>query len=266
MREYFLTGCTGWIGKHIVDELLSRQDTGSICLLTREERTHPDKRVSYWQGDILEDPLPPNTFTDVIHGANGSHFYEPMRCYYTIVEGTRRIIDWAPSNCNFLYLSSGAANRATPYGRGKLLAEQLLPYRARIARLYTLIGEGVPEHYAVGTFIQQAILDKCVTVDCGESVYRSYLHVEDAARWCLQIMDHGYPKVPYDVGGDSPWSIRSVAVTVANVFGVPIEVTGAPTIPDSYLPDVAPTKRLGAKSTITLLQALERIRDQRIAA
>jgi thioester reductase-like protein len=36
MRRYFLTGCTGWLGKSIVAELLSRPDTERVCLLTRD--------------------------------------------------------------------------------------------------------------------------------------------------------------------------------------------------------------------------------------
>jgi nucleoside-diphosphate-sugar epimerase len=266
MRRYFLTGCTGWLGRAIVAEILRRPDTEAVTLLTRDPESartvSSDSRVRLWHGDVLDRPFPADEYTHLIHGANGSHFTEPMACYYTIVEGTRRIMAWAEERGigSILYLSSGAVHRGTPYGRGKLLAEHMLPFRATIARLYTFVGEDTPCHYAVGGFIRQALTERRVTCAGGESVVRSYLHVEDAARWILTILEKGYQKRPYDVGGDAPWSIRSVAVAVASVFGVPLEATPAQGA-DSYLPNTAAAKLLGARATIPLIEALERIRD-----
>lgn len=266
MSRYFLTGCTGWIGGAIVSALLRRKDTEHIWLLTRDVEARSiliGQRVSLWQGDICDDPLPGEQFTHVIHGANDSHFSEPMRCFYSIVEGTRRLMSWADERQvgNILFLSSGAVHRNTVYGRGKLIAESMLPYRARIARLYTLIGNDTPAHYALGRFIELAMLTGCVKVHGGENVVRSYLHLDDAAAWLLRIMDDGDCSYAYDVGGDAPWSIRAVAIAVANVFGVPLEALPGDDLPDSYLPDVRATKRLGLTPTINLITALERIRD-----
>jgi nucleoside-diphosphate-sugar epimerase len=262
-RRYFCTGCTGWIGSAIVTELLRRPDTEHICLLSRAPRHSGHSKVSYWQGDICDDPLPVGAYTHVIHGANDSHFAEPMRCFYSIVEGTRRLVAWAEEHNigDILCLSSGAVHRDTVYGRGKLIAEGLLPYRAKVARLYTFIGNDTPMNYAIGAFISQAMTVGKVTVRGGENVTRSYLHLDDAAKWLLKILDDGYHGVRYDVGGDSPWNVRSVAMAVANVFGVPLEAESASELPDAYLPDVRETKRLGLKSTINLITALERIRD-----
>lgn len=260
MRRYFLTGCTGFLGRAIIADLLSRPDTEHICLMTRWQQVSTNPRISFHVGDIVESPLPGAEFTHIIHGANGSHATDPALCYYTIVEGTRRIADWASGNAEILYLSSGGVHRETPYGRGKRLAEKLLPYRAKIARIYTLVGPDTPTHYAVGEFIRQALMEGRIRVTGGENIVRSYLHVDDAARWVLRVLDDGYPSTPYDIGGDSPWTVRSVAVAVANVFQVPLEAYGSSSQADSYLPDVAATKRLGLKSTISLTQALERIR------
>lgn len=266
MRRYFCTGCTGWIGSAIVSELLRREDTEHICLLTRDAESRRglvSPRVSLWEADICDDPLPPERFTHIIHGANDSHFAEPMRCFYSIVEGTRRLMSWAEERKigDILFLSSGAVHRETVYGRGKRIAETLLPFRAKVARLYTLVGPATPVKYAIGAFIGQAMLSGRVTVRGGENIVRSYLHTEDAARWLLRILHAGHPSISYEVGGDAPWTIRAVAMTVASVFGVPLEALPGDDLPDSYLPDVRETKRLGLRSNINLITALERIRD-----
>lgn len=272
MRRYFLTGCTGFIGRAIVRELCRREDTEYILLLTRNPQGRydfygMDKRVQLYEGDINSCQFPTGEFTNIIHGANPPARAEPQATYYAIVDGTERILEWAGKRKieNFLLLSSGAA-RGEPqdaYGRGKRMAEKLLACHTttgKIARLFTLVGEGVPTQYAVGEFIFQATRDGAVTADGGEHVKRSYLHVDDAAKWVMRIFDHGNALVPYDVGGAMPYSILEVAQLVASKFSVPLRHT-----PNgrhgSYLPDLNKTLRLGVTTTIPLGTALELIRD-----
>lgn len=278
MRRYFCTGCTGWIGRSLVAELCKREDTEQIVLLTRNPQHSYsflalDPRISLYEGDIVSCQFPAISFTDIIHGSNESQAAEPHSNYYTMVEGSYRILDWVYTALadrggvmpRFLFLSSGAAEQAfTSYGQGKRLCETLLQARSklgRIARIYTLIGPNTPRQFAAGQFIWQAMNEGHVHVAGGDNTFRTYLHVEDAARWLLAILDRGTPGVPYAVGGDSPWTIRAVAKAVAEAFGVPLEVTERTEPHHAYLPDVRATKKLGLAATISLTQALERIRD-----
>jgi nucleoside-diphosphate-sugar epimerase len=273
MRRYFLTGCTGWLGKSIVAELLRLPDTDHVCLLTRDpaRANHlraMDKRVSLYVGDVTTCLLPSPEFTDIIHGANGAyHDPLPLESYYAAVEGTRRVLEWACENeiRSILLLSSGAAATADgTYGRAKLTAEMLLradaPF-AKIARIYALIGDGVPEHYAVGRFIADVLSHQKVTVKGGRNVIRSYLHVEDCARWLTTILDNGTSLYPYDVGGAAPYDILEVAEMVGSVFQVPVETVPGEFPPQTYLPNLTASVSLGCKNTIDLQTALERIRD-----
>jgi nucleoside-diphosphate-sugar epimerase len=273
MRRYFLTGCTGWLGKYIITELLRRNDTERVCLLTRDPHATQhlkgmDPRVSLYVGDITSCVLPGPQFTDIIHGANGAyHDPFPMMSYYAAVEGTRRILEWACGNDikSILLLSSGAAATADgQYGRAKLTAEMLMKASApsaKIARIYALVGDGVPEHYAVGKFIHQALEQRKVTVIGGRNVVRSYLHVEDCARWLLTILDRGTTLYPYDVGGDVPYDIVEVAEMVGAVFRVPVEAVYGDYPDQKYLPQLSAIAKLGCLHTIDLKTALERIRD-----
>lgn len=273
MRRYFLTGCTGWLGKSIVEELLRLEDTERVCLLTRDPYRSQhfrqiDPRVSLYVGDITSCVMPAPVYTDIIHGANGAyHDPFPMGSYYAAVEGTRRILEWAGGNNirSILLLSSGAAATADGhYGRAKLAAELLMRAgapKAKIARIFALIGDGVPEHYAVGKFIRQALAERKVTVIGGRNVVRSYLHLEDCARWLVAILDRGTTLYPYDVGGFTPYDIVEVAEMVGSVFRVPVESVYGEFPDQKYLPNLAASWRLGCQNTIDLQTALERIRD-----
>lgn len=271
MKRFFLTGCSGWIGIAIVRELCRRQDIERIVLLTRNPQLRfPlysfDKRIQLYEGDINSVRFPTDEFTHIIHGANPPVSAEPQAVYYAIVNGTERILEWAGKRgiANFLLISSGAA-RGEPtsaYGRGKRMAERLCSEKnAYIARLFTLIGEGVPLQYAAGEFIYQATFNGRVRCEGGEGVQRSYLHVDDAARWMLRIMDEGQRALPYDVGAPMPYTIDAVARLIANKWGVPFVHVPDPAKQDSYLPDLRHTLRLGCNTTIQLGTALERIRD-----
>ena len=276
MRRYFISGGTGLIGRVIVRNLLWRADTKSIVLLTRDAKARQeiaswDKRITLYEGDITETTFPSMPFTDVIHGANevndtlqpDQHHY-----YYTIVEGTNRILRWAGEHGieRILLLSSGAAQRQTIYGRAKAQAERLARFynsRAKIARVYCVLGAAMPMaadgQYAAGRFIWQALHDGKVRFYGGASE-RTYLHVSECAQWLLKILDDGPELLPIDVAGSERITIFSLAHLVGLVFGVPVERIAGPDRVDMYLPDLQEAEKLGLKQLRTIRQSLEAIR------
>lgn len=277
MRRYFISGGTGFIGREIVRQLLLSEDTAEIMLLTRHpkqryEMLKWDSRITLYDGEITETLFPRNNFTDLIHGANevndtlqpDQHHY-----YYTIVEGTKRILQWAKLRCipRRIILSSGAANRDTIYGRAKRVAEHLAHYyggATKIARIYSVLGSEMPMawngQYAAGRFVWQAMNDGKVSFYGGGSE-RTYLDVSECAQWLLTILDRATPLVPVDVAGSERISIFSLAHLVALVFGVPVEHIDGPNRVDTYLPDLSAAHEFGLKQTITIRKSLEAIRE-----
>jgi nucleoside-diphosphate-sugar epimerase len=227
--------------------------------------------VILWEGDITTTTFPTGIpFTDLIHGANEANdLLQPdlPRYYYTIVEGTRRILDWAstqPTIQNRLLLSSGAAGRDTVYGRAKQISEWLgsqFHLTWKIARIYNLIGEEMPlrGQYAIGQFVAQAIYDKRIRFYGGLS-QRAYLHVDEAAKWLLKVLDIGTPELSYDVSGDEPVTMAELARRVGEVFNVPVEHIEGQDRCDLYLPDLGRSHQLGLRQTISLNESLERLR------
>ena len=277
MKNFFITGGTGFLGRAIVRALIARSDISSITLLTRQPQLRYgmlawDSRLKFYEGDITTVQFPyDSSFTHLIHGANEANdLLQPDQhaYYYTIVEGTSRVLDWAntvPTLHHRLILSSGAAARDTVYGRAKRQCERIARDGPNtIARIYSLIGEETPLNgqYALGQFVAQAVYDREVRLWGGQA-QRTYLHVEDAARWLLTILETGTPLMPYDVAGEDAVTMEELAMKVAQVFGVPfrrVAENGRPRGPDLYLPQLRSSKRLGCRQTIGLDEALDRLK------
>lgn len=284
MRSYFLTGCTGFIGKAIIRKLLAQPETSVVIALTRDpEKRAPefasyanDRRFQLWRGDISSVEFPSSTFygfTDLIHGANdaqGKVDPDPYRLYYTMIEGTRRVLDWAEKNKVYrsVFISSGGVARDDVYGRGKQVSEFFCNHYKiwpRVARLYSCVGEEMPLNgqFAIGKFVWQALHEGKVTVVGGQSTIRSYLNVNDAADWIIACLNKGSAMQTYDIASARKVSIQDLARIVAMTFEVPLvqrDPSGNQPA-DEYFPNVSYTmERLGVRETISLEESLERIK------
>jgi len=273
MRSYFITGGTGFIGRAVVRALLKRQDTERIVCLTRgRPDLLSDYRISYLHGDITEVGLPDGHFTDLIHAAaEANDLLQPdqARYYYTIVEGARRIFEWAHRQQIYrtLFVSSGAVIKGdTIYCQAKRLAEWLmykLTPSGKLARVFSVVGEEMPiaGQYALGRFIGQGLNGSIQYYESGS--VRSYLHVDDCAQWLLTVLEKGHPNKPYDVGASRPITMADLALMVGRMMGVPVEevLCERYELAKIYLPDAAATRALGVTETISLEDSIRRTID-----
>lgn len=265
MRRYFGTGLTGFLGRAIVRQLLQREDTEQIVCLTRKLRSgmleHP--KLLYLIGDVIDYEYPRMEFTDLIHAAaeaNDLLHPDQPQYYMTVVEGARRVFEWASTNRfeRVLFVSSGGVNKTdSPYCRAKRMSEWLAErykLQAKIVRVYSVVGEEMPLNgqYALGRFIWQALNDKHVHYFNGDSI-RSYIHVDECASQIIDILDNFTGLAPIDIGSCEPISVADLAHKVAYLFGVPcskIDATDDKRPPNVYVPNNGYIPRISLDASI----------------
>ncbi len=312
-RRLFITGGTGFFGCWLLESFAAANDRFGLgaeaVVLTRNPdafrakaphlAAHPSVRLH--GGDVRNFAFPAGEFSHVIHAATESsaslNAARPLLMLDTIVEGTRRTLDFA-AHCGrpkFLLASSGAVygkqppelthvpeeyagapdplDPASAYGEGKRLAEHLcaLWHReygidAKIARCFAFVGPHLPldAHFAVGNFIRDALAGGSIKVNGDGTPCRSYLYAADLAVWLWTILFRAAACRPYNVGSGESVTILETARAVAESAGLPpsaVVVAGAPSgqPPARYVPDVSrAAAELGLACRIPFGEAVRR--------
>jgi dTDP-glucose 4,6-dehydratase len=191
----------------------------------------------------------------VIHGAtdvNDLLVSDRLAYAWCIAEGTKLTLDYAEraGSERYLYLSSGAVYGpgpypdagipetwttapaldapATAYGQAKRFSEHLCALFAervavavRVARIFSVIGPETPldGQYALGNFIQEAISPSSASIRIkGDgTASRSYLHVDDLARWLIELHEHGPRTGAFNIGATREITIRELAEIITSL-------------------------------------------------
>jgi dTDP-glucose 4,6-dehydratase len=310
--KLFITGGTGFIGRWLLESLcVANLQLGlgiTTTILSRDPKkftqnaphlaSQPAFRVI--TGDIRRFEVPQDQFTHIIHGATNASAQlnesDPLRMFDTIVEGTRRVLDFGieKSVARLLFLSSGAVYGQQPwemervdedwigapkcndvraaYAEGKRAAEMLCAIYGKqfglevaIARIFALLGPfiSLDAHFAAGNFIRDAMQGKPVTVNSDGRAYRSYLYASDLTVWLWHLLVRALPGKPYNVGSEESVSIRELAERIARMIGQgEYRILGHVDTgwnPGRYVPDNDLVSRdLGLYRSVSLDEAIRR--------
>jgi dTDP-glucose 4,6-dehydratase len=308
----FITGGTGFVGTWLLESIAAanaRLGAGiSATVLSRSPENFRARvphiaslaSIEWLRGDVRDFAFPPGSWSHVVHSATAAsaalNSERPREMFETIVDGTRRALDFASERGanDFLFVSSGgvygrqpsdlalvpetfsgapdSTSAASAYHEGKRTAETLCAIAARdtrlrpkIARGFAFVGPHLPldAHFAAGNFLRDALQGQQIVVQGDGTPVRSYLHASDMVVWLLTILVKGERLRPYNVGSDAAVSLQELAQLVA---GLPaerlrVQVRGAPSgaPPERYVPSVERARReLGLEVRIGLDDAFRR--------
>lgn len=312
-ERIFLTGATGFFGCWLLETFIHANEKlqlgATLVALTRDATAFKRKAphvanhhaIQYHEGDVRNFAFPEGAFSFVIHAATEAsttlNESSPLAMFDTIVEGTRRVLDFSRHSKarRVLYISSGAVYGRQPptlanvgedyagapdlsdprstYGESKRMAELLCAIYHRhhnldtaIARCFAFVGPYLPldSHFAAGNFIRDALNGTQINVNGDGTPYRSYLYTTDLAVWLWTLLFKGAPGRAYNVGSDEALSIAETARAVAKTFNpartISIALTAAPDkVSERYVPSVERAKReLGLTVTVPAGEAFRR--------
>lgn len=205
-KRALVTGATGFIGYHLVEELIQAGDSVT-CLIRSASNTSSlkDFDVSYVLGDILEKEslLAATADADVVYHLAGAEESFDDQTYFDVNEGgTRNIIEacaQAPTPPTLIHVSSlAAAGPSDPrkhkkesdpphpvsvYGRSKLAGEDSLRPHAgevpvTVIRPAAVFGENDPNTLIIMQFVAYGIH----LVWGSKPAYYSSIHATDLAK------------------------------------------------------------------------------------
>ena len=305
----FITGGTGFFGKWLLESFAHANDRLGLgaraVVLSRDPRRfaaaspHLAGRADlrFHPGDVRDFRFPEEPCTHLIHaGTTSAAPVPPGEMFATIVDGTRRVLDFAAARGTrrLLFVSSGAVYGPQPrglarvsedhrggpdpldpgsaYGEGKRAAELLCALAGTegrietvVARCFAFVGPGLPldAHFAVGNFIRDALAGGPIRVGGDGTPLRSYLYAADLAVWLWTILLRGAAGRAYNVGSADTMTIAQVAETVRAALGVraPVQIAKAPPAagepPSRYVPDVGRAQReLGLRPIVDLAEGV----------
>ncbi|MDP2752671.1 MAG: NAD(P)-dependent oxidoreductase [Rhodocyclaceae bacterium] len=308
-KRLFITGGTGFFGQWLLGSFLHINDRlnldAQVWILSRREHptTHTHPALTFVHGDVRNFTFPEASFSHIIHAATTSaaetfHGEPPLSKIDTVVEGTRRVLDFA-AHCRatkFLLTSSGNAYGQMPahaqtfheddqcspdlttpiasaLGESKRIAELLTRiyanthgFEAKIGRCFTFIGPHLPLdiHYAIGNFIRDALDGRPIVVEGDGTPLRSWMYMTDLTVWLWTLLFRGVPNRLYNVGSDEAVSVGDAAQRVASltntsvIFKNVIE-TRLTASPNIYVPDTRRiTRELCVTRTVDLNEAIHK--------
>jgi nucleoside-diphosphate-sugar epimerase len=309
-QRILITGATGFFGCWLLESFAwaNRRlnlNAGAVAL-TRHPQTlaqkavhlASDPAVALYAADVRCDDFPRVTFSHVIHAATEAsaalNRQKPLVMFNTIVNGTRRALEFATTNSvrKFLFVSSGAVygtqppqlarvsesftggpdplDPASAYAEGKRSAELLCALASssdleiKIARCFAFVGPymQLDVHFAIGNFINDRLHLRPIDVRGDGSAVRSYLYASDLMVWLWTILFKGQSRCAYNVGSEDALNIATLAREVAEAQPPAVDVNvarqatpGAPV--HRYVPCTARAREeLGLRAEVPLREAI----------
>ncbi len=263
-KRMFITGGTGFFGFWLLSALSVLNQRGAgihatvlsrdpAAFLSRQPAWSEVPGIAFVRGNVRDFDFPAGAFDLLIHAATDTSAAanaRPLSIFDDIVQGTRRVLDFAVQAGiqRALLTSSGAVYGPQPqnerlipeqatfaclpqmassaYGEGKRVMELLGALYQRdhgiesvIARCFAFVGPGLPldGHFAIGNFIRDGLFADAIQVNGDGTPIRSYLYGADLAVWLLDLLGHGKSNHPYNVGSDEAISIRELAGMVQQI-------------------------------------------------
>lgn len=235
----------------------------------------------------------------IIHAAaeSGSSlgFDNPLEMRNVIVEGTKNVLDFAKKKKikRILFISSGAVYGTQPpnmdtineeclnapnvllsenaYGCAKRQAENLFSLYEKhyninfvIARCFAFVGPYLPldEHFAIGNFINDGLLNRDIIVKGNGKTIRSYLFADDLCDWLFKILFNGRSGEAYNVGSEEKINMHQLAQLVSKCFNdkPDVKIIGEHnTNVSTYVPNIDKIKNeLNARQNYDLIESINR--------
>jgi dTDP-glucose 4,6-dehydratase len=236
--NFLVTGGAGFIGSHVVDELLKRADVLNLFIIDKlgigsnVYNVPDDERIQFILEDIADDSayldLPKIDF--ILHLAAESHvdrsITDPLACITSNVMGTAKILQLArEDNARMVHVSTDEVYGhlqledppfteehilapRSPYSATKAGADLLVQsyvttfgIDASITRCCNNYGPRQGDEKLIPTVIGKLLKDEAIPVYGNGQNIREWIHVTDHAKAIIEVLFEGQAGEVYNIPG-----------------------------------------------------------------
>jgi nucleoside-diphosphate-sugar epimerase len=307
MATWLMTGARGFLGRHLLAalfaELEARGATANRVILLGRQRPEgwPEQAfatVDLDNPDALRNAVEEIAPDHVVHAAGRTPPATDEEFYQANFWGTLRLLnalrslrrpvrvtvtgsaaELGPVPAHLLPISESVeCNPTTAYGRSKWLATlaalaERSPLEVNVARLFNLVGPGLPASQALGCFADQLAVGGGgpLPIVVGDlDARRDFLDVRDAARALVILNLQGAAGRVYHVGSGESRPVREGLETLIRLSRREVRICVDPARIDRGLPkdsraDIARMVReIGWSPTVPFEKSVEDLWNERI--
>ena len=285
MKKILITGSSGFIGKNLVESLLSEYE---ITGLSKKQKNSKSEHVTKDISKITSKDFK-NIFC-VIHLAAITDLKVckdfPDQCIATNVLGTQKILESArKNNCKVIYASTShvygipkklpinettSTSPTSMYAGSKLAGEILCEsYHKQfdmdisIVRIFSVYGPESNNHYVVSNIVEQ--LKKSNKIKLGNvNSRRDFIFISDVINAFKIILNNINGFNIYNVGAEKSYSIKEICKKFEKLHGKKIIIKSTVKQNSKFdakniVCDATKLKKLGWKSKISLDEGLKKM-------
>lgn len=293
--QWAITGGTGFIGAHLVQELVRLGQR--ITVIDRAPgAVVPKNNVRFVRADVQQ-------FADIKSALAGSDFVihlaaqvsvprsvqNPQETLQINVQGTENVLEAAlqagvkkvvfasssavyGNGADVPYAETAPLEFKSPYALSKYLGEKLCRHYTEVFGLHTVMwrgfnvfgpGQKADSAYAavVAKFMQAARENKSLRIDGDGTQVRDFIYVSDVVQANLLAVAHGGAGEVYNVGTGSPCSLLDLASLLEKITGRSLPREFGPVRPGDVAvsaANIAKLQELGFRPSVSLEEGLRR--------
>lgn len=235
MTNYLITGCAGFIGSNLIEELCLLNDFSGVQIygldnLSTGKFENVSKKCRFIQQDICDEIVINEKIDVIFHLAGQSRvhpsFTYPKTTCYDNIQGTINVLEFARENdSKVIYAGSSSFyfdQYANPYSFSKWAGEEcckmynkVFNVKTAIARFFNVYG---PKQIEVGEFAtvlgifeNQKRQNKPLTITGDGSQRRDFIHVKDICKGLIAMSNLSWNGEVFNLGTGKNYSILEVA-------------------------------------------------------
>lgn len=248
-KKVLVFGGSGFLGKYMVSELIERGYSVTIYD-KRAIKEGSSSHVKFISGDILDIYKVNQAVSeaDIVYNLAGiadieECIKEPLDAIRHNILGNTIILDACVKNNieRFVFSSSVYAHSKSGgiYSSTKKASEDIIKNYGKhyglkytILQYGTLYGVGVGEENSIYRYLKQALIDKKIKYAGDGSETREYIHVIDAAKLGVEILNNEYENKIVIVTGQHPTKVRDLFEMIKEILGEDIEIEYSSEMPN----------------------------------